>query len=85
MPMAMLVVAAVLDAAMATPSTTPRERRRSGLGALGAEERGGLDDMEGSSGTEDEEEEESRAVRRWNSRRPHWVNPVDVRPPGAVH
>ncbi|MGX1240112.1 hypothetical protein RKD46_001216 [Streptomyces pseudovenezuelae] len=53
MPMAMLVVAAVLEAAMATPSTTPRERRRSGLGA---EERGGLDDMVGSSGTEDEEE-----------------------------
>ncbi|GLP69670.1 hypothetical protein TUSST3_62920 [Streptomyces sp. TUS-ST3] len=53
MPMAMLVVAAVLDAAMATPSTTPRERRRSGLGA---EERGGAEDMEGSSGTGDGEE-----------------------------
>jgi hypothetical protein len=44
MPMAMLVVAAVLDAAMATPSTTPRERRRAGRGG------GGADDMKGSSG-----------------------------------
>jgi hypothetical protein len=30
MPIPMLVVAAVLDAAMATPSTTLRERRRPG-------------------------------------------------------
>ncbi|GGX29714.1 hypothetical protein GCM10010383_70360 [Streptomyces lomondensis] len=44
MPMAMLVVAAVLDAAMATPSTTPRERRRAGRDG------GGADDMKGSSG-----------------------------------
>ncbi|MFJ1812339.1 MULTISPECIES: hypothetical protein [unclassified Streptomyces] len=57
MPMAMLVVAAVLDAAMATPSTTPRERRRA---EPGAEDRGGADDMEGSSGTADGK---SRAVR----------------------
>ncbi|GAA3815361.1 hypothetical protein GCM10023083_56840 [Streptomyces phyllanthi] len=53
MPMAMLVVAAVLDAAIATPSTTPRERRRTGpdpADGLGGEDRGGADDMEGSSG-----------------------------------
>ncbi|WP_406102966.1 hypothetical protein [Streptomyces canus] len=53
MPMAMLVVAAVLDAAMATPSTTPRERRRAEPGAEGG---GGADDMRGSSGTGDGEE-----------------------------
>lgn len=53
MPMAMLVVAAVLEAARATPSTTPRERRSD---FPGGEDASGADDMEGSSGTGDGEE-----------------------------
>jgi hypothetical protein len=65
MPMAMLVVAAVLEAAMATPSATPRERRSpvpGPPGGAGGEDAGGMDGdgwgdgdgMEGSSRRADE-------------------------------